>query len=124
SLAGRIGKERYALIGVTARDHARDAIECYARAFGISGSAYPAINAATMAMLVGDMQLAHGLARDGLAALGGVGDHWHHASAGEASLILGSLEDAARHYATAHRLAGGKFGDVASMRRQLRLIGS
>lgn len=124
SLAGRIAKERYALVGTAAKDHARDAIECYARAFGISGSAYPAINAATMAMLAGDMQLAHGLARDGLAALGGDGDHWHHATAGEASLILGNRDEAGRHYAAAHRLAGGKFGDIASMRRQLRLIGS
>ncbi len=61
SLAGRIAKERYAAARdrapEAARDFARLAIEGYRRAFDLSGSAYPAVNAATMAMLSGDPAL-------------------------------------------------------------------
>ena len=121
SLAGRIAKERYS---AASSGHARAAIACYRRAFAISRSAYPAVNAATMAMLSGDEGLASTLAREALSALGTADDHWHHATAGEAHLLLGEL-DAARHrYREAHRLAGSRFGDIASMRRQLLLIGS
>jgi class 3 adenylate cyclase len=52
------------------------------------------------------------------------GDHWLHASIGEARLLLGEIDAAREHYGQAHRLAGNRFGDIAVMRRQLRLIGS
>jgi class 3 adenylate cyclase len=128
SLAGRIAKERYA----AARDRASDAapefarlaIESYRRAFELSGSAYPAVNAATMALLSGDVALAATLARQALAAMEPTGDHWHHACSGEARLLLGDLASARAHYAEARRLAARRHGDVATMRRQLRLIGS
>ncbi len=121
SLAGRIAKERYC---AASRGHAREAIACYRRAFAISRSAYPAVNAATMAMLSGDEGLASTLAREALSALGTTEDHWHHATAGEAHLLLGELDAAREHYKEAHRLAGSRFGDIASMRRQLLLIDS
>ena len=128
SLAGRIAKDRYSAIAdkahESAREHACAAIDCYRRAFAISGSAYPAVNAATMALLCGDAVLARTLARQALSALGTAGDHWHHASAGEACLLLDEIDQARSHYAEAYRLAGNKFGDIASMRRQLLLIGS
>ena len=128
SLAGRIAKERYAAAkdkaADTAREFARAAIDCYRRAFSIGGSAYPAVNAATMATLSGDAVLARTLARQALSAMEPTGDHWHHASSGEALLILGDTDAARKHYAEAHRLAGNRFGDIAVMRRQLRLIGS
>ena len=129
SLSGKVAKERYATAasGATsaiARDFARAAIECYRRAFGISGAAYPAVNAATMAMLSSDPALARTLASEALSAPGTGSDHWRHATAGEASLILNETDAARAHYAEAHRLAGNRFGDIASMRRQLLLIGS
>lgn len=129
SLAGRIAKERYAAAagkgnGAAGLEFARAAIDCYRRAFAISGFAYPAVNAATMAMLSGDPALARTLAGEALSAPDTTHDHWHHATAGEARLLLGEIEAARAHYAEAHRLAGSKFGDIASMRRQLRLIGS
>jgi len=128
SLAGRIAKERYSAIGdktsAAAREQARAAIENYRRAFGISGSAYPAVNAATMAMLSGEPELARTLARQALNAQAASVDYWCHASRGEARLLLGQIDEARAHYAEAHRLAGSKFGDIASMRRQLLLIGS
>jgi class 3 adenylate cyclase len=130
SLAGRIAKDRYAAARHTAfdaaRHHAGIAVACYRRAFEVGGSPYPAVNAATMAMLLGDAALAQTLARQGLAACGkGNGpDHWQHASKGEALLLLGRLDEARTEYALARKLAGASFGDVASMRRQLMLIGS
>ncbi|MDO8533949.1 MAG: TRAFs-binding domain-containing protein, partial [Xanthobacteraceae bacterium] len=129
SLAGRIAKERYSAAASdrphsAALDFAHAALDCYRRAFGISGSAYPAVNAATMAMLSGDQSLARSRARQALSALGTGGDQWHHATSGEARLLLGEIDAARAHYAEAHRLAGNRFGDIASMRRQLLLIGS
>ncbi len=128
SLAGRIAKERFAAATdrttAAARGFARVAIDCYRRAFGISGSAYPAVNAATLAMLSGDPALARTLARQALSTMGPTGDHWHHASRGEAHLLLGEVDAARASYADAHRLVGNRFGDIAVMRRQLRLIGS
>jgi len=128
SLAGRIAKERYAAAKdrstEAARDFARAAIESYRRAWTLGGSAYPAVNAATMAMLSGDAALARTLAHHALSAMEPTGDHWQHASIGEARLLLGELDAAREHYGTAHGLAGNRFGDIAVMRRQLRLIGS
>ncbi len=128
SLAGRIAKERYSAASdktqAAARERARIAIDCYQQAFGISGSAYPAVNAATLAMLSGDAALARTLARQALSTLGTSGDHWHHATSGEAQLLLDEFDEARDHYREAYRLAGNRFGDIASMRRQLLLIGS
>jgi class 3 adenylate cyclase/tetratricopeptide (TPR) repeat protein len=128
SLAGRIAKERYAAASdrtlAAARDLARAAIDCYRCAFGISGDAYPAVNAATLAMLSGDPALARELARQALRAPDTAGDHWYHATVGEARLLLDEIDEARRHYIEAHRLAGNQFGDIGAMRRQLLLIGS
>lgn len=128
SLAGRIAKDRFATqrdrMPELARGFARTAIDSYRRAFDLSGSAYPAVNAATMARLAGDDVLARTLAGAALSAMGPTGDHWHHASAGEARLLLGDIGAARAHYAEAHRLAGNRYGDIAAMRRQLLLIGS
>src|SRR5512139_3058156 len=72
ALAGRIAKQRF----VAARERGRAdgaqlaalAIDRYRRAFELSGSAYPAVNAATMAMLAGDGAQAAALATQALAA--------------------------------------------------------
>ena len=128
SLAGRLAKDRFATrtdrTSAAAQDFARIAIDNYAHAHALGGGAYPAVNAATMAMLAGDAPRASRLANLALATSGSGGDHWHHAAAGEALLVLGRTEEARVHYAEAYRLAGHRFGDVASMRRQLLLIGT
>ncbi len=128
SLAGKIAKERFAAArdrsGAAAQAFAREAIDAYGRAFALGGAAYPAVNAATMAMLAGDAATAQSLARKARAALPAARDHWDHASAGEALLLLDRADEARTHYAAAHRAAGTRFGDVASMRRQLLLIGT
>ena len=128
SLAGRIAKERYAIArGRGTRDadgFARMAIASYRRAFAINGAAYPAVNAATLALLTGDAPLSRTLAEQALAAPATSNDHWRCASIGEALLALGRGDEARAHYRDAHRAAGDRYGDIASMRRQLRLIGT
>ncbi len=127
SLAGRIAKERFVALNdrstALAGELARAASESYQRAFALTGAAYPAVNAATLAKLAGDQDLARGLAQEALDALSpSGGDHWHHASEGEALLALDREAEARTSYGKAYRLAGKKFGDVAAMRRQLLLI--
>jgi len=129
SLAGRIAKDRYVAARERGDDaavvaHARTALAAYIRAFTLSGSAYPAVNAATLAALVGDTVQAATLARAALAALGTPEDHWECASAGEALLWLDQVDEARAQYTEAHRRAGARFGDIASMRHQLQMIGS
>jgi len=128
SLAGRIAKDRYAAVAdrtsAAAHDFAQTAIADYEHAHALGGGAYSAVNAATMAMLAGDALRANRLANQALATAGAAGDHWHHATAGEALLILDRVDEARAQYAEAFRLAGHRFGDVASMRRQLTLIGT
>ena len=128
SLAGRLAKDRFAAIAdrssAAAHDFARNAIANYERAHALGGGAYSAANAATLALLAGDSPRATRLAQQALSTLGTGGDHWHHATAGEALLVLGQFDEARDHYAEAYRLAGRRFGDIASMRRQLLLIGT
>ncbi len=125
-LAGRMAKESYSAVrtadAVRARAAGLQALDRYRRALEMSESAYPAVNAATMAMLCGDHALSQSLAVRALSALEVRVTHWDHASAGEACLHLGRTAEATHAYAEAQRLAGGRFGDIASIRRQLQLI--
>ena len=43
-------------------------------------------------------------------------DYWLRATLGEVSLLLGHPGEATKWYAKAARLAGNRFGDIASMR--------
>ena len=49
-------------------------------------------------------------------------DYWLEATLGEAVLILGDGAESAAHYARAASLAGGRFGNLASTRRQAELL--
>jgi tetratricopeptide (TPR) repeat protein len=113
------------------RDHLLRAFEAYRAAFERSGGYYAAINAATMAFLAGDRKDAGHFARvarkAAAAALArsrkkGAPDYWELATLGEAALVLGDEREAERRYREAIRHAGSEYGDIASMRRQLRLI--
>jgi class 3 adenylate cyclase/tetratricopeptide (TPR) repeat protein len=115
SLRGRLAKDR---------GDPRAALGFYREALRLSPAAYPAVNAATMAHVLGDARLCHELSTQALRLLPEEGDYWDWASRGEALLHLGRLDDASRAYARARELAGARSGDVASMRRQLRLVGS
>lgn len=127
ALAGRIAKDLWARLPPgSARDHAaKQAVDCYRRAWDRSGDIFPGINAATMMVLTGATDAGRALARevrnaaarDTAAAL-----HWREATLGEASLLLGEDQVAYLHYRAAVAAAGSQIGHVASMRRQLRLL--
>ena len=97
----------------------------YVAASSLLHDPYPGINAAALALLLGDRAAAQELATEvgtRLAAQGAARTLWDHATAGEAALLLGRVDEARRHYATAHALAAGDVGSVATMRRQLLLL--
>ncbi len=89
---------------------------------------YPAINAATMALLSGDSASARELATEARKhaetefATAGRNTHWQIATIAEASLVLGEMEKAEEHYREAVRLASRRFDDIGSMRRNARVI--
>jgi class 3 adenylate cyclase len=128
ALAGRIAKDRWArLADPTARLQAGElATQAYRRAWDATHDMFPGINAATMLMLTGHVDAARTLARDvravALATPADAEPHWREATLGEAALLLGDADAAARHYASAVRHAGRQVGHVATMRRQLRLL--
>ncbi|MCX7556080.1 TRAFs-binding domain-containing protein [Xanthomonadaceae bacterium JHOS43] len=127
ALTGRIAKDRWRRLPAgPAREHAaQQAIDCYRRAWEQSGDIFPSINAATMLYTQNARDAARALAREVReAALRDThaAAHWREATLGEAALLLGDPDAAAGHYAAAFRHAAGNLGDIASMRRQLRLI--
>ena len=97
----------------------------YMAAWSLRPDPHPGINAASLALLMGDRDAARELAQKAGARLPSQGEPralWDHATAGEAALLLGRIEEARRHYAAAQALAAGDVGSIASMRRQLRLL--
>jgi len=117
--------------------HLHAGYELYARAYenarrdGTADAAwYTGINAATMAVLRKNLDAARRIARevsDLCAKLDGTDEpasarYWREATLGEAALILGDLPAARSRYAQAMALAGRRFGDVSSTRKQARLL--
>ncbi|MBI2379641.1 MAG: hypothetical protein HYV16_02650 [Gammaproteobacteria bacterium] len=98
----------------------------YQQSHAEGGDYYPGINAATLSLLCGDGAEAERLARQVLERLsqGGEGEdeHWRSASAGEAELILGHASAALTHYQAAASAVAGRYGDLASMRKQVLLL--
>jgi class 3 adenylate cyclase len=130
-------------LGLRAKDpvrrsaHLESAYRLYEQAYSASlergssaGAYYTGINAATVAVLRGQLEEARWLAADVLRicqqAAGSdpqsAAEYWRQATLGEASLILGDAPAAARHYANATALAQDRYGDLSSTRRQTRLL--
>ena len=131
SLAGRVAKDRWSRLPVgPARTAAgEEARRAYREAYDRSGHYFPGINAATMCLMTGDDHEAARIAREVQQAChdavsGGADQMWLHATAGEAHTLLGNLEQAKHSYGAASTLAARNYGDMAAMRRQLRLIAS
>ncbi len=135
SLAGRLAKERFLAARAdnerTAALHA--GIEAYSRSDALRPNLHARINAASLLRLVGERDRSETLAHEILSQLapkdhgqvhGDVSDHshWDSATRGEALLLTGQAALAAECYRRAGQLAGRRFGDVASMRRQLGLL--
>lgn len=110
--------------------HLAQAFKLYQSAFELTGGYWTGINAATLALVLQDCAKAEELARkvenDCRAILSPGTDNkhlfWPTATLAEAALILGHLDIAAEYYLRAARLGRGRYGDIASMRRNAKLI--
>jgi class 3 adenylate cyclase len=106
----------------------RQSLQYYAEGFVLTGGSYTGINAATMGLLLGRSDETRELARRSRKAAqselaGTTSDaYWGTATLAEAALLLGEESEALRLYAEAARIAGGRYGDLASTRRNARLI--
>ncbi len=123
SLAGRVAKDTFIETGSDAAINA--AISAYHHADQLYPSVHARINAASMLRLAGRhaeaTTLAHQVAAE-LAPSKNGDTHWEEATRGEAALLLGQVETACMHYRDVNRRAGRRFGDIASMRRQLQML--
>lgn len=107
------------------------AYKFYDEAHDRSSGYYSGINAATMALLLGQRERADRLAREvreaclqELKNLSQISDdrYWPLATLGEAALILGEWNEAEDWYAQAADIGQTKFGELTSTRRNARLI--
>lgn len=103
----------------------------YLEAYQLSGSLWTGINAATMALLRGNIAQAHQVAQAVLIKgqaklktdeLAGKDTYWILATLGEAELILEHWESAEHYYRLAVNLGRGRFGDICSSYRNAALL--
>lgn len=107
--------------------HYRMAFEYYRQAYDFSGHYYPGVNAATLALLIGDRDTARDLARDVLEICRIVRvapdqRHWIFATEGEASLLAGRDTDALDFYRNALNCGTFSDDDTNAMLSQLNRI--
>ena len=114
-----------------ARKYWRQAYELYEQAYQTTGSYWGGINAATLALRLGERQQAVNLARQvrkecrhELARVNGsVRDHyWLLSTLGEAALLLGEWSEAEEFYGQAIEAGSGDWGDLQSTRHNARLL--
>ena len=130
-LAGRIAKDRWEKSppGPRKQGFVTRAAAWYQQAYELSDDDYfPGINAATMYTLSGEVAQGRQIARKVYRtcqrryATTGRNDYWLAATLGEACLLLGEQQEAMRWYNEALQLAGKNVGDIATIRRQVRLL--
>lgn len=111
--------------------HLLNAAVAYLDAYRHTGGTWTGINAASMSLLVGERDRAHALAREvherclqELDSLKKRGDdtYWPLATLGEAALILEQWSEAEAWYHQAAEVGRGRFGQLATTRRQARLL--
>ncbi len=129
SLAGRIAKDHWSRLpeGPERSAEGEQSRRHYQQAYELSRDYFPGVNAATMSLLTGHADEAANLAEkvraQCLTEAGESGrDGWLLATLGEASLLLGLLPESADWYRRAVAAMEGRFGDIASMRRQVKLL--
>jgi hypothetical protein len=112
------------------RHHLSRAFDLYHDAFARSGESYPGINAATLALLLGEVRSARSLARRSAAAArkelrklkrNSPDRYWLTATLAEAALLL-NQKNAVPRYNELVALAGERLADLASTRRNARMI--
>jgi hypothetical protein len=113
------------------RRHWRLAFDLYREAFQVSGWSYPAVNAATLAVLLGDVAGGKALATEvrptalqelANASAQGQPTYWELATIAELALIIGDRAEAKDRYQAAVAAAHGLGAQIASMRRNARVL--
>ena len=127
-LLARIYKDRSLELpdAAAAQASLRKSLELYSEAYRSAGGYWSGINAATVALACGKVPMAKELADRArtqcLEALEKApSDSWTLATLGEAALVNNDMDDAQAWYSRA-LAAGAGFGDIASMRRNARLV--
>ena len=100
-LVGRINKDMAlrSSSAEEARNHLETALAFYLDGYRRDGDAYCGINVASLHAMLEDHEAARALATELLDGKATADDFWNAAIRGEASLILGRLDDAREHYA-------------------------
>ena len=103
------------------------AFDAYYTSYQNTGSGYTGINAATLALIKGDLETAHRIGQHVYQisleeAKGMEPDYWTQATLGEVLLILNQPEQAREHYTRAGELGKGNFANLNSTRRNARLL--
>ncbi len=124
-MLARIYKDKWRHSGD--REMARRSRDMYHYSYRTTGGYYTGINAATMSLLIGDVDLAQELARAVLeqcrkAQAEQGSDYWLLATLGEAELLLGNNNKATALYRQAVPLAGSRHAWIVSSRQQLLLM--
>lgn len=107
---------------------AREAAGRYADLHAKNGASYPAINAATLHLIAGDRERAEELAERALQLtraehpVDPLDRYWHAATAAEAALVLGRIDDARELLKAARRANPDDHAALASTRKQLALV--
>lgn len=131
SLRGRLAKDRYQRTREASLKTrlAQESAQLYELAHALTRKSFPGINAATMTLLAGEPGKARALAATVIGAAqaelrqpGCGADYWLLATLGEAHLLLHEPDAAVAWYRQAVEQAAGKIGDIAAMRRNLRLL--
>ena len=138
---GQAGEETLGMLGRTYKDlsmqasnaaareqYLRRAAEIYAEGFDKTGGYWSGINAATMNLLIGNVDAAAMLASrvreqcKQAVLKEGVDEYWRLAALGEAALILRNWSEAEDWYGRAAQAGAGRYGDLHSTRRNAHLI--
>ena len=125
ALGARIAKDKaLASEGPERRGAAARAAKMYDAIYARTGGYYPAINAATLSLVAGDLTRSRALAAEvlGILAASGEGSYYAAATDAEARLLLGEEPAARVALERAALVNGGDVGALATTRRQLRLI--
>lgn len=123
ALRGKLHKLAHAM--TASRADAQAAANAYRQAYDLHPTNLAGINAATMALLAGDQEASRRLAQELLQRDqpdAETPSHWFLATQGEAHLLTGNTNAARTAYAQAASACPGRYGDLASMRGQLKLM--
>ncbi len=125
ALRARIAKDvALAARGRERRLLAASAAERYEAIYARTDGYYPGVNAATLWLLADQPARSEGLARRVLERLTREQreTYYSHATAAEAHLLLGQIDEAGAALTRAAQLHGGDWGALASTRHQLRML--